>query len=227
MVGLSMGLVLLGAQSARAQDTDGDGVPDARDNCKTAPNPEIIAFSFRDDIQVWNSNNGQFTINVASHSNVDTEPNISADARKVVFASFRDNRFEIYVANVDNSNLQRVTNTVLDETEPAFSRDSSKIAFVGYSNFNFRIYVMNADGSGAVQVSDNVFVDAHSPAFSPDGSKVAFEAQGNIWVTNADGSGGTTQLTFAGGAHPSYSRDGSQIVYSSAQDTPPQYQPQS
>jgi hypothetical protein len=123
--------------------------------------------------------------------------------------------------NVDGSNLQRVTNTFLDETEPAFSRDSSKIAFVGFTNPNYRIYVMNADGSGVVQVSDNTFIDADNPAFSPDGSKVAFEAQGNIWVTNADGSGGTTQLTTAGGWDPSFSRDGSQILYSSAQDTPP------
>jgi Tol biopolymer transport system component len=221
MLGVGVSLALFAAQTVSAQDTDGDGVPDSRDNCKNTPNPEIIAFTFHDEIQVWNSNNGAFSINVSNHPNVDTDPKISADARKVVFASFRDGRFEIYVVNVDGSNLQRVTNTFLDETEPAFSRDGSKIAFVGYSNFNFRIYVMNADGSGAVQVSDNVFVDAHSPAFSPDGSKIAFEAQGNIWVTNADGSGGTTQLTTAGGYDPSFSRDGSQIVYSSAQDTPP------
>ena len=192
---LGIGFVLLGAHNVSAVDgdADNDGVPDARDNCPNTPNPEIIAFTFHDDIQVWNSNNGQFSINVASHPNVDTDPNISADATKVVFASFRDGRFEIYVVNVDGSN------TFLDETEPAFSRDGSKIAFVGFINPNFRIYVMNADGSGVVQVSDNTFIDAHSPAFSPDGSKVAFEAQGNIWVTNADGSGGTTQLTTRGG----------------------------
>ena len=89
-------------------------------------------------MQVWNSNNGQFTINVANHPNVDTDPNISADAKKVVFSSFRDGRFEIYVVDVDGIDLQRVTNTFLDETEPAFSRDGSKIAFVGYDNFNFR-----------------------------------------------------------------------------------------
>ena len=225
MFGLSLGLVLIGAQNARAQqDTDGDGVPDSRDNCKNTPNPEIIAFTFRDDILVWNSNNGEFAVNVGYHPSVDQDPNISADAKKVVFTSFRDGSLEIYVVNVDGSNLHRVSFNGLYPTEPAFSRDSSKIAFVGYSNFNFRIYVMNADGSGTVQVSDNVFVDAHSPAFSPDGSKVAFSAQGNIWVTNANGSGGTTQLTTAGGKYPSFSRDGSQIVFSSDRASPSYYE---
>jgi Tol biopolymer transport system component len=221
MLGLSIGFAAFGAQTIAAQDTDGDGVPDSRDNCRTTPNPEIIAFAFNGDVQVWNSNLGGNSTNVTNLPGYNFDPKISADARKVVFASFRDGRFEIYVVNVDGSNLHRVTSTVLDETEPAFSRDGSKIAFSGYSGGSFRIYVMNADGSGTVQVSDNAFFDAHSPAFSPDGSKVAFSAQGNIWVNNADGSGALMQLTSAGGDDPSYSRDGSQIVFSSARDNPP------
>jgi hypothetical protein len=74
MVGLSMGLVLLGAQDARAQDADGDGVPDARDNCKNTPNPEIIAFTFGGDIQVWNSNLGGNSTNVTNNPAVDENP---------------------------------------------------------------------------------------------------------------------------------------------------------
>src|SRR5215213_7506796 len=124
---LSIAFVLLGAQNVLAQDTDGDGVPDSRDNCKNTPNPELIAFTFGDDIQVWNSNLGGNSTNVSNHPAVDQDPKISPDGTKVVFASFRDGRYEIYVVNVDGSNLHRVTNTVLDETEPTFSRDGSKI----------------------------------------------------------------------------------------------------
>src|SRR5215216_2198246 len=123
MLCLSIGFVLLGAHNVSAVDgdADGDGVPDSRDNCKNTSNPEIIAFTFSDDIQVWNSNLGAGSTNVSNHPSVDQDPKISPDGTKVVFASFRDGRFEIYVVNVDGSNLHRVTNTVLDETEPAFS----------------------------------------------------------------------------------------------------------
>src|ERR1044071_5545172 len=63
---LSIGFAAFSAQSARAQDADGDGVPDARDNCKNTPNPEIIAFAFNDDVWVWNSNLGGNPTNVTN-----------------------------------------------------------------------------------------------------------------------------------------------------------------
>lgn len=85
---LSIGFMLLGAQNVSAQDADGDGVPDSRDNCKNTPNPELIAFTFNDDIWVWNSNLSGNPISVSNHPNVDMDPKISADATKVVFTSF-------------------------------------------------------------------------------------------------------------------------------------------
>src|ERR1041384_7702953 len=86
---LSIGFALLGAQNVLAQDADGDGVPDSRDNCKNTPNPEIIAFAFNDDVWVWNSNLGGNPTSVTNLPGYNFDPKISADATKVVFASFR------------------------------------------------------------------------------------------------------------------------------------------
>ncbi len=67
----------------RCGDTDGDGVPDSRDNCPTTPNPEKIAFtSTRDgnsEIYVMNAdgtNQTRLTTNTAG----DIEPSWGAQA---------------------------------------------------------------------------------------------------------------------------------------------------
>ena len=149
---LSIGFLLLGAQNVLAQDADGDGVSDARDNCRNTPNPEIIAFTFNYDIWVGNSNAfGAGFTNVSNHPSVDQDPKISPDGTKVVLASSRDGRYEIYVVNVDGSNLHRVTSTVLDETEPVLSPDGSKIVFHLEPQFtaNDELWVMNAGGAAA------------------------------------------------------------------------------
>jgi len=65
------------------------------------------------------------------------------------------------------------------------------------------VYVMNADGSDVRQLTSTAEVDEVDPSFSPDGTKLAYfrwpekgrnsdgapEAEGEIWVVNADGGG--------------------------------------
>ncbi len=64
-------IAVFGAQNIAAQDTDGDGVPDVRDNCPTTFNPEKIAFvSDRDgdnEIYVMNSD-GTNQTNLSNNS---------------------------------------------------------------------------------------------------------------------------------------------------------------
>jgi VCBS repeat-containing protein len=76
-------IAVFGAQNIAAQDTDGDGVPDVRDNCPTMPNPEKIAFASNRDgnfeIYVMNSdgtNQTRLTNNLAS----DVQPSFGAQA---------------------------------------------------------------------------------------------------------------------------------------------------
>ncbi|MBA2493129.1 MAG: cadherin-like domain-containing protein [Acidobacteria bacterium] len=76
-------IVVFGAQNIAAQDTDGDGVPDVRDNCPTTFNPEKIAFtSTRDgngEIYVMNAD-GTNQTNVSNNPAEDFEPSWGAQA---------------------------------------------------------------------------------------------------------------------------------------------------
>jgi TolB protein len=117
---------------------------------------------------------------------------------KIVFASNRDGRDEIYVMNANGSQQTRLTNNLVWDNRPRWSPDREKIAFErSYPDDNYEIFVMNADGSGETRLTDNPDYDWY-PVWSPDGNKITFTSSrdGNyeIYVMNADGSG-QTRLT--------------------------------
>lgn len=103
----------------------------------------------------------------------------------------------------------------------AVSPDGSRLAYVGSDDDGVRqIFVANVDGTGAEQVTNDL--GAEWPAWSPDGSRIAYVDDlqyGNIFVVDL-ATGESTQLTFHTGltsaSSPSFSADGSSIVYSAS-----------
>jgi TolB protein len=95
-----------------------------------------------------------------------------------------------------------------------FPGTNGRIAFDDYVGSE-HIFTVNPDGSDPTDLTPGF--EAASPAWSPDGGKIAFEVflpppMNGIWVMDADGSN-KDQLTHDGGTAPSYSADGSRIVY--------------
>ncbi len=76
---------------------------------------------------------------------------------------------------------------------------------------NSGICLINPDGSGKVQVAST----GVRPRWSPDGTKLTFSDGGDIYVMNPDGTD-RTQLTTSGeDFNPSFSFDGTHILYES------------
>jgi len=129
---------------------------------------------------------------------------------------------QIVVMNPDGSNQKVLTTGDVRHWFPSWSPDSRQIAY----DDDQRLFVMSADGSGKRQLVPRY---VRGLSWSPDGTRIAFES-GNtiddgrmfdnmdIWLVNADGSG-LRNLTNTPGVYdnrPSWSPDGTNLVYASA-----------
>jgi Tol biopolymer transport system component len=143
-------------------------------------------------------------------------PHPQTDQGRIVFQSYRNGNWEIYVMNADGSGQTNLTNHSADDVDPSWSPDGSRIVFTSWRNGNAEIYVMNADGSGQTNLTNDPANDMAAD-WSPDGSKIVFQSNrsqyAHIYIMHANGS----DVTFVSAAppvqNPHWSPDGTRIVY--------------
>ncbi|MBC7897729.1 MAG: PD40 domain-containing protein [Cytophagaceae bacterium] len=153
-------------------------------------------------------------------------------------------RFDIYTARRDGSDLRRLTHYNVYTAEGVMSPDGRKIVFTSLKDGDLEIYTMNADGSDVRRLTNTPGYDG-GPWWSPDGTRIVYRAHHpsdsaqladyrrllgqnmvrpsrvELYVMNADGSD-QRQVTALGGANfgPSWTPDGKRIIFSSNHKTP-------
>jgi TolB protein len=88
-----------------------------------------------------------------------------------VFASTREGGQSIYLLNLRNNNVQRITQGQLDGT-PAFSVDGGRIAYTSNTGDNNEVFVLDLSSNETERITNNPGDDAQ-PAWLPvfiDGS---------------------------------------------------------
>ncbi len=84
---------------------------------------------------------------------------------------------EIFVCNVDGSDLKQVTNLGKANWAPFFHPSGERIIFCSNHKsergFPFNLYIINVDGTGLEQVTRDPMFDSF-PMFSPDGNHLVF-----------------------------------------------------
>jgi Tol biopolymer transport system component len=153
----------------------------------------------------------------------------------ITFSSDRTGSFEIFtmeiVGNTPGASTTQLTNEesgVINES-PVFSPDGKQILFTTNRTGNFELFVMGPDGSLPVNLSNHPGIDQDA-AYSPDGSQIVFisnrfdaisnpESDFEVFLFDNDG-GNLEQLTINGSDErsPSFSPDGSQILFTSDRD---------
>jgi len=109
---------------------------------------------------------------------------------------------------------------------PTWSPDGKKIAFCSIRKDSYAIWVMDSDGKNLSMLTrpeNHEHPQSNCPSWSPKGDKIAYfhginVGPGSIWVINADGSNPRQVSDEPEGAicdEPSWSADGSKILYSS------------
>jgi hypothetical protein len=93
---------------------------------------------------------------------------------RLVYETYRENNWELFVVNADGSNPVNVTKTPdINELYPHVSPDGRKISFLVNSGEGAATrrsaWYMNLDGSGRTKVAD----DVREACWSPDGTAIA------------------------------------------------------
>jgi TolB protein len=185
-----------------------------------SPDGRRVAFSRSGSITVIDSNgSGEHPI---TRGQTDTNPVWSPDGKRIAFQrAINHQRSDVLVVvNADGSGLHVLRNTEL-YGRPSWSPDGRAIV---YAEGGTTIMSIAPNGTHKHAL---IHTDGTSPscvwftglAFSPDGTHIAAASNycgqnpGGLWLVRADGSD-LTRLTAVGAAQPSWSADGSAIVFS-------------
>jgi len=197
-------------------------------------NSNPATFDFNPEVYTMNAD-GSGQTRLTNSPGLDFWPAWSSDGTKIVFTSDRDGNGEVYTMNADGSAQTRITADAGGDLDPAFSPDGTKVIFVSDRDGHHQIYAMNADGSGQTNLTRTA-ANETEPAFSPDGKKIVFESDRDgdpsnenheIYTMNADGSQQTRLTNTSTGnptpweQHPSFSPDGTKIVFDDNFHSPP------
>ena len=179
-----------------------------------SPNGQTVAFDRNGSIYTTNLNTGQETL--VYSSTCANGPRFTPDGKALFFNRNCDSRTfsDIWRVNADGSgaaaaviawgNQQMVTDVSSDGTFIAFSSNADS---KGKLLANYNIWVANVSPTGSASnprqvqtLTSQPYTSAMNPSFSPDMKKIVFAGwvggTPDLFVTNTDGSGSTTNLTF-------------------------------
>jgi TolB protein len=198
-----------------ADDVDPAWSPDGRE----------LAFSSNRggnwEIYVLNLLSGE-TRQITDYSGFDGSPNWSPDGQWLVFESYRDNNLDLYIVRADGSNAPiRLTEHPAQDFSPVWASGGRHIAFTSWRSGNKDIFIMSLDAASD-QTAENV-------TSSPDRYEdhATFEGQDRFLAYDDASTGyelvyvaplvgyrpSERPVTVGQGRHPSWSPDGSSLLY--------------
>lgn len=209
---------------------DGEGV-----DCVPCTYPEVDKVVFirviGDQGRIWSMNpDGSDDVDISTTIGGSyVQASWSPDANKIAFVSDAAGTLDIYIMNLDGTDVLRLTSAETDELEPAWSPDGKKIAYTvddGRGRYGHDIWVMDADGSNQTQLP-RTELGAGGPAWSPDGRQIAFilrhedpeRAYTHLVVALMDRDGGNIRPLEASaqdvkfGGTVAWSPDGTRLVF--------------
>ncbi|MFN3396786.1 MAG: Tol-Pal system beta propeller repeat protein TolB [Thermodesulfovibrionales bacterium] len=140
---------------------------------------------------------------------------------EILLSSTKDGNPDIFLYNVAETRLKRLTSLRGIEVSPAISPDGKSIVFVSNRDGTPQLFVMDRDGYNIRRLTFQGSYNT-SPSWSPKGDKIVFSGRvggkNQIFTINPDGSN-LTQLTDSGNNEdPCFSPDGRYIVFTSDRD---------
>lgn len=140
---------------------------------------------------------------------------------EILLSSSKDGNPDIFLYNLAESRLKRLTSSRGIEVSPAISPDGKSIIFVSNRDGTPQLFIMDRDGHSMRRLTFHGPYNT-SPSWSPKGDKIVFSGRvggrNQIFIMDPDGSN-LMQLTDLGNNEdPCFSPDGRYIVFTSDRD---------
>lgn len=151
----------------------------------------------------------------------DRDPAVSPHRDQLAFASNRDGNWELYLLDLGDGSIRRLTDTAGFEASPTWSPDGAWLAYEAYYQDQFDVWILPVDGSQQpVQLTDDP-ADDLAPAWDPGGRRIAFVSdragQPDIFLADLDQPNdrfrNLTQSPEIAESDPVFSPDGSALAY--------------
>lgn len=140
---------------------------------------------------------------------------------EIILSSTKDGNPDIFLYNVTENRLKKLTSSRGIEVSPSISPDGKSIVFVSNRDGTPQLFIIDRDGYNMRRLTFRGSYNT-SPSWSPKGDKIVFSGRVNgknqIFTISPDGSN-PTQLTDSGNNEdPCFSPDGRYIVFTSDRD---------
>lgn len=147
-------------------------------------------------------------------------PSYSPNGDQIAFTSNRDGNPEIYIMNVDGSEVRRLTNHPGIDTSPTWSPLGHQMAFTSDRSGSPQVYVVDVDGTGLRRITFESYCDR--PTWSPAPyNEIAYASRTgpgfDIKIVDL-ATNEVRQVTFGLGSNesPTYSPNGRHLAFSSS-----------
>ena len=136
---------------------------------------------------------------VARYGGLNTSPTVSPNGRRVAMILSKAGSPDVFVSDLDGSNLKRLTETREDESSPCWSPGGDTLCFASRLTGRAQLYTVSASGGTMRRLSTSGVANATEPDWSPDGKSIIFTSlMGSFNLCTVPAGGGNAVVLVEG-----------------------------